>query len=138
MEGNLEEAKAEETEFLYKHPQYLPVPKGEPTGDAVALKAEDVVSDQVAHYAMRMEDEAAVVRANINTQHFLLSLEALSGAKKGTKEFHALVMGLVSHHIAGHDGVFNGRDNDALFTAANTPKEVKKRRPADMTKKNKN
>ena len=68
---------------------------------------------------MHVKDEKAVRRINVLTQHYLLSVGGLSGAGKGSSELRALVCGLVTHHLSGRPGLFNGRDSVGLFEAVN-------------------
>ena len=114
MEGQVDEYVAEEKEFRVKHPQYVPGAENEALMPA-DVPAGQVLDEQVSHYAARIEDPAHVARANLNAQHFLLSLRALSGAREGDPSYKALALGMICHHLNGLEGDFNGRDNDAIF-----------------------
>ena len=114
MRGQTDEYLVEEKEFRIKYPQYSPG-GGNTALAAVDIPATKVLGEQISHYAARMEDPAAVARANLNARHFVLSLQAMSGEKEGDPAVKALTIGMVWHHLNGMEGDFNGRENEVLF-----------------------
>ena len=123
MGGDTDAMDVEEKEFLYLHPEYQVPDKGEPEyHPRLVPKAEDVVQEQVAHYAPFIDNEVALGQVNINAQHFLLSLEAMLAmldVDRGSPEMRAFVFGLLTHHMDGMGGNFNGRDSLAMFEEIN-------------------
>ena len=128
MGGDTDVMEVEEKEFLYLHPEYQVPDRGEPEyHPRLVPKAEDVVQEQIAHYAPFIDNDVVVTQVNVNAQHFLLSLEALLDVDRGSPEMRAFVFGVLNHHMDGKEGSFNGRDSLAMFEEINNGGGKKKR-----------